>query len=146
MTGTLFNQLLWMGLQAFGISVVLTPVFRDIFRSFRVVDQPDYGRKVHLHPIPRVGGIAIAIAYVLTFYLATPDTAAGSRQLSVVTKLLPAATLIFLIGLIDDFFGLKPWQKLSGQVVAACLACWSGVRIVAVGGHDLPNVWALPLQ
>jgi UDP-GlcNAc:undecaprenyl-phosphate GlcNAc-1-phosphate transferase len=139
------NQFVWIGLQAFGISVVLTPVFRDIFRSYKVVDEPDQGRKVHVHPIPRVGGIAIAIAYALTFYFALPESGEVSRELSLVAKLLPAASLIFMTGLIDDFFGLKPWQKLIGQLIAVSLAWWSGVRIGTVAGYDLPEVWALPL-
>jgi UDP-GlcNAc:undecaprenyl-phosphate GlcNAc-1-phosphate transferase len=139
------NQMWWVGLQAFGFSVVLTPVFRDIFRSYKVVDQPDYGRKVHVHPIPRVGGIAIAIAYFLTFYLALPQSGEISRELSIVAKLLPAASLVFVTGLIDDFWGLKPWQKLLGQLVAACLVWWSGVRIGNIVGYELQDLWALPL-
>jgi UDP-GlcNAc:undecaprenyl-phosphate/decaprenyl-phosphate GlcNAc-1-phosphate transferase len=137
------NQLLWSSLQAFGFSLVLTPIFRDIFRSYKVVDEPDQNRKVHIQPIPRIGGIAIAIAYVLAFYLAEPYNGAGvvSRELSLVAKILPSAALIFLTGLLDDFIGLKPWQKLIGQIVASCLAWWAGVRMVEIAGHSLPEPW-----
>ena len=68
------NQLSWIGLQSFAFSLVLTPIFRDIFRSFKVVDEPDNNRKVHVQPIPRVGGIAIVIAYFLTLYVTPPGT------------------------------------------------------------------------
>src|SRR5688500_4440913 len=140
------NQLWWIGLQAFVFSLVLTPVFRDIFRSYKVVDQPDKKRKVHIYPIPRVGGIAIALAYLLTFFLGWPsDVRAFSRELSLVANIFPAALLIFMTGLIDDFFGLKPWQKLIGQSVAACLACWAGVRIIGISGYLLPDFWSVPL-
>lgn len=139
------NDLWWIGLQSFGFSTVLTPIFRDVFRSFKVVDQPDNKRKVHVQPIPRVGGIAIVLAYFLTFYMASPSEGETTRELSLVANLLPAALVIFVTGLVDDFFGLKPWQKIIGQLVAAGLAAWAGVRVGGVGGHPLPDLWAFPL-
>lgn len=134
-----------MTLQAFGFSVVLTPIFRDIFRSFNVVDEPDQNRKVHVYPIPRVGGIAIAIAYALAFYFARPQDGHLDRELSLISNLFPAALLVFATGLIDDFMGLKPWQKLAGQLVAAGLAFWAGVRITGIGGEPLAEIWSIPL-
>lgn len=140
------NQFIWIGLQSFGFSVVLTPIFRDIFRSYKVVDQPDQNRKVHVYPIPRVGGIAIAIAYFLAFWLARPAEGHPlSRELSLVANLLPAASVVFAVGLIDDFFGLKPWQKLLGQLIAASLAWWAGVTIGGIGGRPVADVWSFPL-
>jgi UDP-N-acetylmuramyl pentapeptide phosphotransferase/UDP-N-acetylglucosamine-1-phosphate transferase len=50
--------------KAFIFSVALTPIARDIFRAYNVVDRPGR-RKVHAYPIPRVGGIPIAIAYLV---------------------------------------------------------------------------------
>ena len=140
------KDLLWIGLQSFAFSVVLTPIFRDIFRSFKVVDRPDEKRKVHIHPIPRVGGIAIAIAYVLAFYFARPnDGHTLDQELSVVWNVLPAAMVVFATGLIDDFFGLKPWQKIIGQLIGAGLAYWAGVRIVEAGEYHIPEIWSIPL-
>ena len=49
---------------AFIIALVLTPIFRDIFHSYNVVDRPGF-RKVHAYPIPRLGGIAIALAFTI---------------------------------------------------------------------------------
>jgi UDP-GlcNAc:undecaprenyl-phosphate GlcNAc-1-phosphate transferase len=139
------NQLWWIGLQSFGLALVLTPIFRDIFRSYKVVDEPDNKRKVHVQPIPRVGGIAIIIAYFLTFYISRPEEVSANRELSLIANVLPAALLIFVTGLVDDFFGLKPRQKLVGQVVAAALAWWAGVRVIGIGGHPWPDIWAFPL-
>ncbi len=140
------NQLWWIGIQSVGFSLFLTPIFRDVFRSFKVVDQPDHARKVHVQPIPRVGGIAIIVAYFLTFYIAWPnDGSEISRELSLVANVLPAALLIFVTGLIDDFFGLRPWLKIIGQLIASGLAWWAGVRIVGIAGDPLPDMWTLPL-
>jgi UDP-GlcNAc:undecaprenyl-phosphate/decaprenyl-phosphate GlcNAc-1-phosphate transferase len=140
------KELLSIGLQSFGFSVVLTPIFRDIFRSFKVVDSPDQDRKVHVYPIPRVGGIAIAVAYFLAFYFAQPnDGRTLDQELSVVWNILPAAMVVFATGLIDDFFGLKPWQKILGQLAAAGMAAWAGVRILDIGGHLIPEFWGILL-
>jgi UDP-GlcNAc:undecaprenyl-phosphate/decaprenyl-phosphate GlcNAc-1-phosphate transferase len=140
------NHLSWVGLQAFAFSLVLTPIFRDVFRSYKVVDEPDNFRKVHIQPIPRVGGIAIVVAYFLTLYVAPPGSGSElGAELSLVRNLLPAALLVFITGLIDDFFGLKPSQKMVGQVLAAGLAWWAGVRVAFVSSHALPDVWGFVL-
>ncbi|MBV8902876.1 MAG: undecaprenyl/decaprenyl-phosphate alpha-N-acetylglucosaminyl 1-phosphate transferase, partial [Acidobacteriia bacterium] len=119
---------------AFLVSLVLTPYVRDAAVKLNLVDRPDAQRKIHAEPIPRVGGVAIAIAYVVAFgfILVAPYRGLSFNIHSVVPRalvLLPAAGLVFAIGLIDDLRGLKPWQKLTGQVVAALLAFWAGVRI-----------------
>lgn len=140
------HSLLWLGFRAFIISLVLTPICRDIFRSYGVVDQPDGERKVHRYPIPRVGGLAIAIAYLVAYVLVRPE--AGSplaQQLSLVWRLLPGAALAFGIGLLDDLFDLKAWIKLVGQVAAAGLACVGGVRILSIGGASTDAWWNIPL-
>ena len=53
-----------------------------------------------------------------------------------VLPLLPAAVLVFLIGLLDDLFDLKPWQKIGGQLAAATWLYVAGFRISAVAGFS----------
>ena len=97
--------MLWLGFRAFIISLVLTPICRDVFRSYGVVDQPDAVRKVHRYPIPRVGGLAIAISYLVAYVLVRPEEGSPlAQQLSLVWRLLPGAALAFGIGLLDDLF------------------------------------------
>lgn len=139
------KELFWLGFRAFIVCLVLTPIFRDIFRSYGIVDQPDRKRKVHSHPIPRVGGIPIFIAYALALYPYPHTPTALADYLPLIRKLAPAATLIFATGLIDDLLGLKPWQKLVGQLAAASLAYWAGVRVMGVGGFGMGTWWSLPL-
>jgi UDP-GlcNAc:undecaprenyl-phosphate/decaprenyl-phosphate GlcNAc-1-phosphate transferase len=134
------NQLAWLALASFVFTVILTPIVRDLFRSYKVVDEPDQNRKVHVYPIPRVGGIGIAIAYVLTIWLVRPNGTTLDRELSLVVNILPGAGVIFAIGVIDDFFALKPLQKLVGQFLAAALAVWAGVMITSVAGRPLHPV------
>jgi len=135
------HSLLWLGFRAFLISLVLTPICRDVFRSYGVVDEPDHARKVHRYPIPRVGGLAIGISYLAAYLVVRPEEGSPlAQQLSLVWKLLPGGALVLAIGLLDDLFNLRAWQKLIGQLGAAGLACWGGVRILYIA-HTFTNSW-----
>ena len=129
-------DLLWIAGKAFLIALILTPIVRDIFRSYNMVDRPGH-RKVHAYPIPRVGGIAIAIAYGFSLITAL---GANSDATPAAWKLLPATTLVFVTGILDDFFSLKPVFKIVGLVAAASLVFWSGLHIGDLGNQPLP-VW-----
>ena len=59
--------LLSLGLFGFLAALNVTPLVRDLAIRFGIVDQPDNRRKLHRHPIPRVGGIAIFVSYLLAF-------------------------------------------------------------------------------
>jgi UDP-GlcNAc:undecaprenyl-phosphate GlcNAc-1-phosphate transferase len=137
------GDLLWMAGKALIIALVLTPIFRDIFRSYNIVDKPAQ-RKVHAYPIPRVGGIPIAIAYGLSLVSLSgaPDSLTYGPP---VWKLIPGAALIFLIGLFDDFFTLRPPVKLCGEIAAAGLVFLSGLRIETIGGITMPLWLSAPL-
>jgi UDP-GlcNAc:undecaprenyl-phosphate GlcNAc-1-phosphate transferase len=129
-------NLLWMAGKAFLIALILTPIVRDTFRSYNMVDRPGQ-RKVHAYPIPRVGGIAIAIAYAFTVLSGSEMDAESSAA---IWKVLPGVTLVFLTGLIDDFFNLKPLVKLSGLIAAATLVYFNGLHIGDLAAQPLP-VW-----
>src|SRR5258706_5575116 len=125
--------ILSIGCIAFIVSLVLTPLVRDVFRKMGVVDVPDGGRKHHAQPVPRVGGIAIALSYLVSFgiilFLPFSYRATVEKALPDIGMYLLAAGIIFGVGLWDDLKGLKPWQKLGGQLVAAAIAYSGGVQI-----------------
>src|ERR1700693_1065854 len=115
--------LLIVGICSLCVSLVLTPIFRDFFAFLEMVDQPDAHRKLHARPIPRVGGIAIAITYTLVMAAVLISgsfwkemLAESGPSLHLLGRLLPAVAIVFLTGLIDDFRGLTPWQKVTGQI------------------------------
>ena len=134
-----------MGAVSCALCFVLTPLVRNLSHRFGFLDLPDAARKTHTRPIPRVGGVAIALAYAATFGLLAlvplHYTFLAQRHLELVWKLLPAAAVVFLTGLLDDLRGLKPWQKLLGQCAAALLAYGSGVRVATIAGLHL-GPWA----
>ena len=139
------NALIGLAIASFVLSLILTPIFRDVFRSYGVVDEPDQQRKIHKYPIPRVGGLAVAISYAASFFVVHFRTGILDEQLLLVWKVLPAACMIFAVGVIDDLWGLKAWQKLIGQVIAAGIACWSGILVVDVIGLHERAWWTIPV-
>ncbi len=114
-------------------TLLLTPVVRDIFLRWHIVDEPDNNRKLHGRPIPRVGGIAILLSYSLAFWVASllpesarfPSPSAGP----ILGPLVISALVVFFTGLLDDLFKLRPWQKLVGQFGASIIAFSCGIRV-----------------
>lgn len=84
------------------ISVLLTPWVKKIAYQVGAVDVPN-DRKVHLKPIPRIGGVSffLSILVVNVIFNKSP----------VVEKILFGGLLVFLVGLLDDFVELKPKPK-----------------------------------
>jgi UDP-GlcNAc:undecaprenyl-phosphate/decaprenyl-phosphate GlcNAc-1-phosphate transferase len=136
--------LIWLGLISLGLSLILTPVFREIFRFCGFLDQPNQSRKIHSFPIPRAGGIALFISYLAAFFIVHLASPIMHSQLALVWKVLPSASVIFAVGLIDDLCGLKYWQKLIGQLAAAGVACWSGILVMDVVGVHGHTWWSIP--
>ena len=131
-------SLLALSITALLAALTLTPLCRDIFLHFGIVDLPDRKRKFHTKPVPRVGGIAVFAAYLLAFLVLLLSPLSGGAivggHVSVIWSLLPPVVLVFLIGLVDDLAGLKPWQKLAGQIAAAIWVFAEGARIGSVSG------------
>lgn len=129
-------------LKALAISLVMTPVIRDVFRAYNVVDRPGR-RKVHAYPIPRVGGIPISAGFLIALLgLASTSTPVLANSL---WALIPGAAAIFATGLIDDFFNLRPTVKLVGQIGAALLIYANGIRLERLGALELPTPVSLGL-
>jgi UDP-GlcNAc:undecaprenyl-phosphate GlcNAc-1-phosphate transferase len=131
------------------LALLLTPLCRNAFNYFGIVDQPDKDRKLHAAPTPRAGGVAIAFAYVGAFgvLLLLPLQAKNVvlDDLPLVLRLLPAIAVIFVTGLLDDVLGLKPWQKLAGQCAGALLAIAGGVQVQGIGGFEVSWWLSIPL-
>jgi len=136
-------SLLFLGFVSFVLSLLLTPVVRAFFRrtGWAHRGSPPYGSEAATRPIPRAGGIAIVISYVVAYLciLALPLNAGFILRdsLNFALRMLPAAGLIFLIGLVDDIMGLEAWQKLAGEIAAAGAAYWAGIHIHAFAGSGL---------
>lgn len=119
-------------------TLLATPLAKRIAQHLGAIDKPDE-RRINKVPIPRMGGIGIALGLVAavavqvagTKLLGWPTVFVPHMQLQGVDyKLLTVAiVIVFLTGAIDDVRNLKPRQKLLGQILAACVAAASGLVI-----------------
>jgi UDP-GlcNAc:undecaprenyl-phosphate GlcNAc-1-phosphate transferase len=142
-------SVVFLGFLSFVFALILTPVARNCFRAWGIVDHPDEDRKHHESAVPRVGGIPLIAAYACSLgILALTPLSAGQlvvEALPFAFRFLPAILFIFLTGLLDDLVGLRPWQKLIGQLAAAGAAWWAGIHVEAFGGHTFAVWLSLPL-
>jgi UDP-GlcNAc:undecaprenyl-phosphate GlcNAc-1-phosphate transferase len=137
-------SLLILAVSALLLTLALTPACRALCTRVCWVDKPD-PRKLHRAPLPRAGGIAIFLGYAAALALVRFSPLWDSYSVAwaplSVRALLPALLVVFATGLLDDIFGLKPWMKLLGQVLAAALACSANVQINGIAGHSLADTW-----
>src|SRR5438874_4475091 len=127
---------------ALAIVVVFTPAAGTLARRLGAVDQPD-GRRLHLLPVPRLGGIALFFGIIVPA-LAFLNFSRETRGL------LLGAAVATLVGAIDDFRGLRWWEKLGGQLAAAAIPTGFGIWIdrftfPVLGIHELPAWVGVPL-
>jgi UDP-GlcNAc:undecaprenyl-phosphate GlcNAc-1-phosphate transferase len=115
-------QVLWGALIALVIVVLLTPAVGGMARLLGVVDRPEDGRRSTPRGVPRLGGLA------LFFGIMVP--ALAFLQLDEQMRgILLGATVATIVGAVDDFRGLRWWEKLAGQVAAAAIVCGFGVWV-----------------
>ena len=125
------------------ITIALIPVLGRLAINFQFVDIPDE-RKVHLQPVPRIGGIAmVAGAFVPLMYWLHAEP--------FVIAWLAGAAVIALFGAVDDLRTLGPKTKFAGQIAAALIMIfYGGLKIKTLGmllpdGFILPDGIAVPL-
>ena len=133
-------SLIFLGIVSFVLSLILTPLVRNVALRYDLIDHPDGIRKTHTGAIPRVGGIAILLsaigAYALLLVVRLTAGHIVESAAPFVVRLLPAIAVVFGVGLLDDILNLRAWLKLAAQVVAAMLAWVSGIHLGAVAGHS----------
>ncbi len=137
-------SLLFLGFVSFALSLLLTPLVRNLAWHCGIVDQPDQQRKIHCAPIPRMGGVAIFVsviaAYVLLLLVRFSSGAIIWEGLPLVLRILPALAVVFSIGLIDDIISVRPWIKVAAEAVAAILAWFGGIHVSGLVGHSFSSV------
>jgi UDP-GlcNAc:undecaprenyl-phosphate GlcNAc-1-phosphate transferase len=100
-----------------------TPIARRIALRLGVIDQPN-ARKIHINPIPLLGGVAIYGSFIAALLLF------GNRyRLNELVSILVGASLMSFLGMWDDRRSLNPLLKLLGQLLAASILVLTGVRI-----------------
>jgi len=127
-------------LLAAAVTYMLMPFVRRISEKVGSMDVPDE-RKLHKAAVPSSGGVAIFFGFLIA-------TLFFNRTSPEIIGFLIGGTVITGIGLLDDIFDLPPVTKFFGQVLAALIVIYSGVRIEFIGnptGGGLINLGFLSL-
>lgn len=139
---------------SFLISFFMTPFARKLAIKTNALDVPNDNRRMHKKPVPLLGGLAIFVATMITLvlvkffllpmvleYLQTSakeynqmEMIEGVKKLS---GIFVGGTLIFIVGLIDDYNGMKAWVKFLCQIGCASIVYAMGIRLNLLFGHTI---------
>ncbi|MCI3921372.1 undecaprenyl/decaprenyl-phosphate alpha-N-acetylglucosaminyl 1-phosphate transferase [Paenibacillus sp. TRM 82003] len=108
------------------LALGVTPAVKRFAIKVGAVDAPNQ-RKVHTRIMPRLGGLAIYLAFVAALLVALP-LIQGEKP-HVIWGLLLGGTIVTIVGALDDRFDLSPKVKLLGQIVAASIVVSFGVKV-----------------
>lgn len=106
-------------LLSFLVCFILSPAVIRFASQRRWFDIPD-ARKIHQPEIPRLGGVAIMGATLISILLV-----AGSDTILNTRYFLAGLLILFFVGLWDDLQPVKPWVKLLGELIPVGLLTWS---------------------
>jgi UDP-GlcNAc:undecaprenyl-phosphate/decaprenyl-phosphate GlcNAc-1-phosphate transferase len=138
---------------SFFAAMLVTPVVRRKASEWGAIAQPDSGRHIHSRPTPRLGGVAIYIAFIATLlcvpFLGNMVSDSFRANLLKFVALLAPATFIFIFGVYDDFRGASAPLKFTFQILAAVMVYAAGFRIenlsTPFGDHlSLPTLLSFP--
>ena len=104
------------------VALISTPVVKSLAFKVGAVDVPKDNRRMHDHPIPRMGGLAIFFGFILSLLVFQPLT----QQLR---GMLMGAVIIVILGIFDDIYALPAKPKFLVQIAAALFAVMAGNRI-----------------
>ena len=113
-------------------SFLMTPVVKTFAYKVGAIDVPKDERRMHKVPIPRLGGLAIFIGFMVSILLFVPITPE-------MRSILLGAVIIVVLGVVDDIMALPALLKFVVQIVAALVPALGGVRILAFSN---PNIFS----
>lgn len=122
-----------VGLTSFLLALIIIPLIRKLAFKFQILDYPG-GRKIHKEVTPLLGGLGIFTALITALLLWAPEL----RSLSAI---LIGASLILIIGLIEDIKGLSAQIRIAAQMIITLgIIFIGGLRIEFLPNNLLGNV------
>ena len=121
----------WAFVIALIVTYICTPLVRTLAVKIGAIDAPD-ARKVHQVSIPRLGGLAIYIGYMVSLLYSVKD-------ISSVKGLIIGSVILVAVGIWDDVKQIGPKTKLLGQIVAALMLPIfdNAIHFISIGDHML---------
>jgi UDP-GlcNAc:undecaprenyl-phosphate GlcNAc-1-phosphate transferase len=136
----LLSELLLTGIMSFIIAFLLIPFFKKIAILIGLVDKPNY-RKIHVKPVPLVGGIAIVISSMLALFLCNILITDSVETLLT----LIMGMVLMITGSIDDKMDIKPFYRLLIQFGCSYTIALIGIRLTSLYGvfgiHEISIFW-----
>lgn len=114
------------------VSFIITPVVKAFAQKVGAIDVPKDGRRMHDHPIARMGGLAIVLGFMLSVILFVDITKS-------MRGMLLGGVIIVVLGIFDDIYSLPAMFKFVVQIVAALVAVLSG-NVISVLSN--PNIFS----
>lgn len=126
------------------LSFAMMPLAKQFAYRVGAIDVPKDARRMHKHPIPRLGGIAIFCGFLISVLCFTIDFI--DKELR---GILIGALIIVVLGVVDDVLALKPLIKGLPQIFAVLVPVLCGVRIERLpnffSGNDAPYIELSPV-
>lgn len=114
------------------VSFLSTPIVKTFACKVGAIDVPTDGRRMHTIPIPRMGGLAIFLGFIISVLL-------FSEVDDQMKGILLGAVIITIMGIIDDITPLRASLKLIVQIIAALIPIYYGVQITCISN---PNIFS----
>jgi UDP-GlcNAc:undecaprenyl-phosphate GlcNAc-1-phosphate transferase len=128
------GRLIWGFVMALVIVLGLTPLTGRLAHRLGAIDDARDRPRIHTDPIPRIGGLAIAVAIAAGMLVFVRPTGA-------LVGILIGLPLVAAVGLVDDLRGLRPWVKLVAiGLIALIPVAGYGVTI---GQISIPGLGAV---
>ena len=124
--------------------MVFTSICIRLLPLLGMIDVP-HGRHQHVRPVPRGGGIAIILSFVLTSAAAFLLMNWSADESSLLLQLGPPIAIMGVLGFLDDRFELGSWIKLLAQIGVALHFYMTDAGIGNLLNYELPFWIALPL-
>ena len=129
------------------IAFIATPVVKSLAEKVGAVDVPKDNRRMHNHPIPRMGGLAILLGFLLSTLIFVPLSNA-------MQGMLLGSVIIVILGIFDDIYALPALPKLVVQIAAALAAVLHGNVIQVISNPNIFSdnpywvlgAWAVPVS
>lgn len=117
---------------ALAVSFLMCPLVKSFAYKIGAIDVPKDNRRMHKRPVPRLGGLAIFLGFIVSILLFAKIS--GEMK-----GILLGAVIIVVLGVVDDMTPLRAYFKFFVQIVAALVAVFHGVVIETLSN---PNIFS----
>ena len=129
------------------VALISTPVVKSLAFKVGAVDVPKDNRRMHDHPIPRMGGLAIFFGFILSALIFVPLS-------TPVRGMLLGGVIIVILGIFDDIYALPALPKFFIQIASALIAVLMGNQIDILSNPNIFSsepywvlgIWSIPIS